>query len=224
MSGKKLRAAYEGLDLDKLYELQEALNLVKTKAFAKFDETLEISIRLNIDPRKAEQAMRGMMNLPKGTGKIVKIAVFARGPKAEEAKAAGADIVGAEDLKEAIMAGNIDFNRCIATPDMMGVVGSLGKILAPRGLMPNPKLGTVTMDISKAIQNAKAGQAEYRNDKSGVVNIGIGKISFSLEDLIENARFVIDTITKARPAGIKGTYMKTIAVSSTMGIGLKVSN
>jgi large subunit ribosomal protein L1 len=220
--GKRLRKISESLDLDKNYGLAEAIATVKSNANAKFDETVEISMNLGIDPRHADQMVRGVVGLPNGTGKTVRVGVFARGPKAEEAQAAGADVVGAEDLMEAVQAGNINFDRCIATPDMMGLVGRLGKILGPRGLMPNPKLGTVTMDVKGAVTAAKAGQVEFRAEKAGIVHAGIGKASFEADKLLENAKAFVDAIQRARPAGSKGTYVKKVAVSSSMGPGIKV--
>ncbi|APT58036.1 50S ribosomal protein L1 [Roseomonas gilardii] len=222
MAGKRLKKLVEGLDLEKSYALEEAIRLAKANATAKFDETVEISMNLGIDPRHADQMVRGVVGLPNGTGKTVRVGVFARGPKAEEAQAAGADVVGAEDLAEQVQAGNINFDRCIATPDMMALVGRLGKILGPRGLMPNPKLGTVTMDVKGAVTAAKAGQVEFRAEKAGIVHAGIGKASFEEGKLLENARAFIDAIQKARPTGAKGTYVKKVALSSSMGPGLKV--
>ncbi|MCQ4161077.1 50S ribosomal protein L1 [Roseomonas sp. GC11] len=220
--GKRLKAIYASVDRDKLYPLVDAIGTVKSNAKAKFDETVEISMNLGIDPRHADQMVRGLVGLPHGTGKTVRVGVFARGPKAEEAKAAGADVVGADDLAALVQEGKIEFDRCIATPDMMGLVGRLGKILGPRGLMPNPKLGTVTMDVKGAIAAAKAGQVEFRAEKAGIVHAGIGKASFSAEQLIENARAFIEAIQRAKPTGAKGTYVKKVAVSSSMGPGLKV--
>ena len=222
MAGKRLKKLVEGLDLEKSYALEEAIRLAKANATAKFDETVEISMNLGIDPRHADQMVRGVVGLPNGTGKTVRVGVFARGPKAEEAQAAGADVVGAEDLAEQVQAGNINFDRCIATPDMMALVGRLGKILGPRGLMPNPKLGTVTMDVKGAVTAAKAGQVEFRAEKAGIVDAGIGKASFEEGKLLENARAFIDAIQKARPTGAKGTYVRKVALSSSMGPGLKV--
>ncbi len=221
-TGKRLSKALEGLDRDKLYSLDEALSLVKARAVAKFDETIEISMNLGVDTRHSDQNVRGVVSLPNGTGKTVRVAVFARDAKAEEAKAAGADVVGAEDLMEQVQAGNMDFDRVIATPDMMGVVGRLGKILGPRGLMPNPKLGTVTPDVTKAVNDAKGGQVQFRAEKAGIVHAGIGKASFSEEKLVENAKVFVEAILKAKPSGAKGAYVKRIAVSSSMGPGLKV--
>ncbi len=210
------------MDADKTYDLAEAIALVKANATAKFDETIEMSMNLGIDPRHADQMVRGLIGLPNGTGKTLRIGVFARGAKAEEAPAAGADVVGADDLAEKIQAGEIDFDRCIATPDMMALVGRLGKILGPRGLMPNPRLGTVTMDVKGAVSAAKAGQVEFRAEKAGIVHAGIGKASFTEEKLLENARALADAIVKAKPTGPKGTYLQKAAVSSTMGPGVRV--
>ncbi|MGL4685340.1 MAG: 50S ribosomal protein L1 [Commensalibacter sp.] len=219
---KRLAAAYATLERNKVYGLEEAINLVRANAKAKFDETIEIAINLGVDPRYADQMVRGLISLPHGTGKTLRVGVFARGEKAEEAKAAGADVVGVEELAEQIQAGQIDFDRCIATPDMMALVGRLGKILGPRGLMPNPKLGTVTMDVKGAVTAAKSGQVEYRAEKGGVVHAGIGKASFDAKNLLENVRAFVDVVQKARPTGVKGTYMKKIYLSSTMGPGLEV--
>ena len=219
---KRMKALAATVEADKLYALDEAIALAKANAKAKFDETIELSMNLGIDPRHADQMVRGVVGLPNGTGKTVRIGVFARGPKAEEAKAAGADVVGADDLAAAVQEGKIDFDRCIATPDMMALVGRLGKVLGPRGLMPNPKLGTVTMDVKGAVAAAKAGQVEFRAEKAGIIHAGIGKASFDAEKLAANARAFIDAIQKARPAGAKGTYVKKVAVASTMGPGVKV--
>jgi large subunit ribosomal protein L1 len=219
---KRLAAAYKAVDTTKNYALPEALSLVKSNARAKFDETVEISLRLGIDPRHADQMVRGLISLPNGTGKTVRIAVFARGAKAEEALAAGADVVGAEDLAEKVQAGEIAFDRCIATPDMMGLVGRLGKILGPRGLMPNPKLGTVTMDVKGAVSAARAGQVEFRAEKAGIVHAGIGKASFEDGKLLENIRAFVDAIQKAKPTGAKGTYLQKASLSSSMGPGVRV--
>jgi large subunit ribosomal protein L1 len=220
--GKRLKAAYKAVDRAKAYALPDAIRLVKQNAKAKFDETIEMSMNLGIDPRHADQMVRGLISLPNGTGKTVRVGVFARGPKAEEAQAAGADVVGAEDLAEKVQAGEINFDRCIATPDMMGIVGRLGKILGPRGLMPNPRLGTVTMDVRAAVQAAKGGQVEYRAEKAGIIHAGIGKASFDEEKLVENARALADAVIKAKPAGAKGTYLKSAALSSSMGPGLRL--
>jgi large subunit ribosomal protein L1 len=222
MMGKRLKAAYAAIDTSKSYPLDAAIRLIKANAKAKFDETVELSLNLGIDPRHADQMVRGLTNLPNGTGKTVRVGVFARGPKADEALAAGADVVGAEDLAEKIQAGTIEFDRCVATPDMMGIVGRLGKILGPRGLMPNPRLGTVTMDVKGAVTAAKGGQVEFRAEKAGIIHAGIGKVSFDEDKLLENARALADAVQKARPTGAKGTYMKAAAVSSTMGPGIRV--
>src|SRR5271167_3809051 len=219
---KRLASAYETFDRTKSFALPAAVALVKQNAKAKFDETVEMSMNLGIDPRHADQMVRGLVNLPHGTGKTVRVGVFARGAKAEEATAAGADVVGAEDLAEKIQAGEINFDRCIATPDMMAIVGRLGKILGPRGLMPNPRLGTVTMDVKGAVTAAKGGQVEFRAEKAGIVHAGIGKVSFDADKLLENAKALADAIVKAKPTGAKGTYMKSAAVSSTMGPGVHV--
>src|SRR5664279_542554 len=212
---KRLASAYAAFDKHKIYPLAEAIRLVKSNARAKFDETVELSMNLGIDPRHADQMVRGLIGLPNGTGKVLRVGVFARGAKAEEALAAGADVVGAEDLAEKIQAGNINFDRCIATPDMMALVGRLGKILGPRGLMPNPRLGTVTMDVKGAIAAAQAGQVEFRAEKAGIVHAGIGKASFPTDKLVENAKAFADAIVKAKPAGAKGTYVQKVALSST---------
>nr|WP_295737285.1 50S ribosomal protein L1 [uncultured Acidocella sp.] len=219
---KRLNAARETVERNKLYALTDAVSLAKKNATAKFDETIEISLNLGIDPRHADQMVRGLISLPNGTGKTLRVGVFARGPKAEEALAAGADVVGADDLAEKVQAGDIQFDRCIATPDMMGVVGKLGKILGPRGLMPNPKLGTVTMDVKGAITAAKSGQVEFRAEKAGIIHAGIGKASFEAEKLVENAKALIDAVQKAKPTGAKGTYLQKVALSSTMGPGVRV--
>jgi large subunit ribosomal protein L1 len=220
--GKRLNAVKDSFDHTKTYALPDAIRLVKQNAKAKFDETVEMSMNLGIDPRHADQMVRGLISLPNGTGKTVRVGVFARGPKAEEALAAGADVVGAEDLAEKIQGGEIAFDRCIATPDMMGVVGRLGKILGPRGLMPNPRLGTVTQDVKGAITAAKGGQVEFRAEKAGIIHAGIGKASFDEDKLLENARALADAIQKAKPAGAKGTYVQKVALSSTMGPGVRV--
>jgi large subunit ribosomal protein L1 len=220
---KRFAKALDGIDSAKSYPLEEAIKLVKARATAKFDETIEVAINLGVDPRHADQMVRGVVSLPNGTGRKLRVAVFAKGPKADEAKAAGADIVGAEDLAEKVQKGEIDFDRCIATPDMMGIVGRLGKVLGPRGLMPNPKVGTVTMDVTSAIKDAKGGAVEYRVEKAGIVQAGVGKASFEETALVENVRTFVDSVAKAKPQGAKGTYMKRISVSSTMGPGVKVA-
>ncbi|WP_026789301.1 50S ribosomal protein L1 [Pleomorphomonas oryzae] len=219
---KRVAASREGIDRKKFYPLTEALGLIKERATAKFDETVEVAINLGVDPRHADQMVRGVVQLPHGTGKTVRVAVFARGLKADEATAAGADIVGAEDLVETIQKGEINFDRCIATPDMMPLVGRLGKVLGPRGLMPNPKVGTVTQDVAAAVKATKGGAVEFRVEKAGIVHAGIGKASFSAEALLENIRAIVDAVQKARPAGAKGTYLQRLSVSSTMGPGVKV--
>jgi large subunit ribosomal protein L1 len=220
--GKRLREAYKHIDRTRAYKLDEAVAVLKASAKAKFDETVEMAMNLGIDPRHADQMVRGLIGLPHGTGKTLRVGVFARGPKAEEAIAAGADVVGAEDLAEKVQAGEINFDRCIAAPDMMGLVGRLGKILGPRGLMPNPRLGTVTMDLKGAISAAKAGQVEFRAEKAGIVHAGIGKASFPAEKLVENAKAFADAIIKAKPAGAKGTYVEKASLSTTMGPGVRV--
>ena len=220
--GKRLKTAREGVDREKMYPLAEAIKMVKSRAKAKFDETIEIAINLGVDPRHADQMVRGVVTLPNGTGRTLRVGVFARGAKAEEAKAAGADVVGAEDLVEKVQGGAIDFDRCIATPDMMPLVGRLGKVLGPRGMMPNPKIGTVTMDVKTAVQGAKGGSVEFRVEKAGIVQAGVGKASFSEEKLVQNVKALADAVSKAKPAGAKGTYIQRVAVSSTMGPGVKV--
>jgi len=220
--GKRIRAAREGIDATKLYPVQDAVKLIKERAKAKFDETIEISMNLGVDPRHADQMVRGVCNLPTGSGRTVRVAVFARGAKADEARAAGADIVGAEDLFEVVNGGTIEFDRCIATPDMMPLVGRLGKVLGPRGLMPNPKVGTVTMDVRGAVEAAKGGAVEFRVEKAGIVHAGIGKASFDETKLVENIKAFADAVARAKPAGAKGTYIQRVAVSSTMGPGVKV--
>ncbi len=219
---KRLKKASDTVDRTKAYSLPEAIKLVKQTATAKFDETVEMSMNLGIDPRHADQMVRGLTSLPNGTGKTVRVGVFARGPKAEEAQAAGADVVGAEDLAEKVQAGEINFDRCIATPDMMGVVGRLGKILGPRGLMPNPRLGTVTMDVKAAVTAAKGGQVEFRAEKAGLVQAGVGKASFTEAAILENVKAFVGAISRAKPTGIKGTFIKKVSLSSTMGPGLKL--
>jgi large subunit ribosomal protein L1 len=222
-SGKRLKKAYEGIDPDAPpIVVDDAVKLVKSRASAKFDETVEIAMNLNIDPRKQDQNLRGTLMLPHGTGKSIRVGVFARGDKAKEAEAAGADVVGAEDLAEKIQAGQIDFDRAVATPDMMALVGRLGKILGPRGLMPNPRLGTVTQNIAEAVQAAKGGQVEFRADKAGIVHAGVGKVSFTDDALVDNVRAFVGAITRAKPTGVKGTYIKKVNLSSTMGPGVKI--
>ncbi len=222
MAGKRMQAANETVDKNKLYALDEAVKLVKANATAKFDETVEIAINLGVDPRHADQMVRGVIELPNGTGRAQRVAVFARDEKADEAKAAGADIVGAEDLMESVQGGTIDFDRCIATPDMMPLVGRLGKVLGPRNLMPNPKVGTVTADVAEAVRAAKGGAVEFRVEKEGILQAGVGKASFSEEQLAGNIRALVGAVQKARPSGAKGTYMRRLAVSSTMGPGVKL--
>jgi large subunit ribosomal protein L1 len=219
---KKAKALAGAVDREKLYSVEEAIALVKANATAKFDETIEVAMNLGVDPRHADQMVRGVVNLPKGTGKTMRVAVFAKGAKADEAKAAGADVVGAEDLMEEMQAGKLDYDRVIATPDMMGVVGRLGKVLGPKGLMPNPKLGTVTMDVAKAVEDAKGGQVQFRVEKAGIIHSGIGKASFTAEDLKANFEAFVDAIVKAKPSGAKGKYVRKIALSSTMGPGVKI--
>ncbi len=222
-TGKRLTKAYTGIDRNKSYDIKDAVRLIKGSANAKFDETIEMAINLGVDPKQSDQNVRGVVTLPHGTGKSLRVAVFAKGAKADEAKAAGAELVGGDDLAEAINKGEMNFDRCIATPDMMGVVGKLGKVLGPRGLMPNPKLGTVTMDVTGAVKAAKAGQLEFRVEKAGIVHAGIGKASFSEDALVANAAAFIDAIAKAKPSGAKGTYMKKVSLSSTMGPGVKIN-
>jgi large subunit ribosomal protein L1 len=219
---KKQKAQGPSVDREKFYGVDEAISLVKQNATAKFDETVELALNLGVDPRHADQMVRGVVNLPKGTGKAVRVAVFAKGAKADEAKAAGADVVGAEDLMETVQGGQIDFDRVIATPDMMGVVGRLGKVLGPKGLMPNPKLGTVTMDVAKAVTDAKGGQVEFRVEKAGIVHAGIGKASFTQADLTENFHAFMDAIVRNKPTGAKGKFIQKVSVTSTMGPGVKV--
>ncbi|MBR1778532.1 MAG: 50S ribosomal protein L1 [Alphaproteobacteria bacterium] len=221
--GKRLTGAYKSVDALKAYDLDEAIAVLKAAPKAKFDETVEIVMGLNVDPRQADQMIRGVIGLPNGTGKTVRVAVFAKGAKAEEAKKAGADVVGAEDLMETVLAGKIEFERCIATPDMMGVVGRLGKVLGPRGLMPNPKLGTVTMDVAGAVKAVKAGQVEYRVEAAGQIHAGVGKISFTEAQIKENILTFAQAVLKAKPASVKGTYLKRVALSTTQGVGVKVS-
>ncbi len=224
MSGKRLVNAYKNLDKNQAYSLKDAISIVKENATAKFDETIDLAINLGVDPKHADQMIRGVCQLPHGNGKTVRVAVFARDAKADEAKAAGADIVGAENLVDSILAGKIDFDRCIATPDMMGLAGRVARVLGPKGLMPNPKLGTVTADVATAVKNAKAGEVQYRVEKNGIVHAGVAKASFSNEQIYDNAKLFIETIMKAKPATVKGTYMKKISISSTMGVGVKVDS
>ena len=221
-TGKRIRNAREGVERTKLYPLGEAVKLVKERAKAKFDETVEIAMNLGVDPRHADQMVRGVVSLPNGTGRTLRVGVFARGAKADEAKAAGADVVGAEDLVEKVQNGTIDFDRCIATPDMMPLVGRLGKVLGPRGLMPNPKVGTVTMDVTTAVKDAKGGAVEFRVEKAGIVQAGVGKASFGEPQLVENIKAFADAVQKARPTGAKGTFIQRVAVSSSMGPGVRV--
>ena len=221
-NGKRLRQSYSGIDRTAFYKLDEAVKIIKSAATAKFDETVEISMNLGIDPRHADQNVRGVVQLPNGTGKTLRVAVFARGDKAKAAQAAGADIVGAEDLAEKVQGGAIEFDRCIATPDMMALVGRLGKVLGPRGLMPNPKLGTVTNDVADAVKAAKGGQVEFRAEKAGIVHAGVGKASFTEPALVENIKAFVGAINRAKPSGAKGTYIRKVSLSSTMGPGLKL--
>ena len=220
--GKRLRKAYDGIDRTKFYKIPDAVKIIKDSAKVKFDETVEVAMNLAVDPRHADQMVRGVIALPNGTGKQLRVAVFAKGEKAEQAKAAGADIVGAEDLAEQIQKGEINFDRCVATPDMMGLVGRLGKVLGPRGLMPNPKMGTVTPNVAEAIKAVKGGQVEFRAEKAGIVHAGVGKTSFSQAALEQNIRAFIDAVTKSKPSGVKGTFITKISVSSTMGPGMKL--
>jgi large subunit ribosomal protein L1 len=220
--GKRMAGAREGLDRSAAYPLEQAVKVIKSKAKAKFDETVEIAMNLGVDPKHADQMVRGVCTLPHGSGRVQRVAVFARGPKADEARAAGADVVGAEDLVEQVSKGTINFDRCIATPDMMGLVGRLGKVLGPRGLMPNPRVGTVTMDVTNAVKGAKGGAVEFRVEKAGIVQAGVGKASFADTALVENIRAFVDAVVKARPAGAKGTFVKKISLTSTQGPGVKV--
>src|SRR6201993_3236656 len=220
--GKRTTQAREGVDREKLYPLDQAVQMVKERAKAKFDETIEIAMNLGVDPRHADQMVRGVVALPNGTGRTQRVAVFARGAKADEARAAGADVVGAEDLVEQVSGGNIDFDRCIATPDLMPLVGRLGKVLGPRGMMPNPKVGTVTMDVTNAVKGAKGGSVEFRVEKAGIVQAGVGKASFAADKLVANIKAFADAVQKAKPAGAKGAYVNRVAVSSSMGPGVKV--
>jgi large subunit ribosomal protein L1 len=219
---KRIAKATEGLSREKFYGLGEAVKLVKARATAKFDETIEVAMNLGVDPRHADQMVRGVCNLPNGSGRKVRVAVFAKGAKAEEAKKAGADVVGAEDLVDTVSKGTIDFDRCIATPDMMGQVGKLGKVLGPRGLMPNPKVGTVTMDVTAAVKAAKGGAVEFRVEKAGIIQAGVGKASFTEEQILGNIKAFVDAVIKAKPQGAKGTFVKKVSISSTMGPGLKL--
>jgi large subunit ribosomal protein L1 len=220
--GKRTQKTREGVDRMKLYSIDEAIKMVKERATAKFDETIEVAMNLGVDPRHSDQMVRGVVNLPNGSGRSVRVGVFARGAKADEARAAGADVVGAEDLVEKVQGGNIDFDRCIATPDLMPLVGRLGKVLGPRGMMPNPKVGTVTMDVATAVRGAKGGSVEFRVEKAGIVQAGIGKASFSADKLVQNIKAFADAVQKSKPPGAKGTYIERVAVSSTMGPGVKV--
>jgi large subunit ribosomal protein L1 len=222
MAGKRINKAREGVDRDKFYAIEEAVKLVKERAKAKFDETIEVAMNLGVDPRHADQMVRGVVNLPNGSGRTMRVGVFARGAKAEEAKAAGADVVGAEDLVEKVNGGTIDFDRCIATPDMMPLVGRLGKVLGPRGMMPNPKVGTVTMDITNAVKGAKGGSVEFRVEKAGIVQAGVGKASFTEQALVQNIKAFAEAVNRSKPAGAKGHFVEKISVSSTMGPGLKI--
>ena len=222
MSGKRITKAREGVERTKLYPVDQAIKLVRERASAKFDETVEIALNLGVDPKHADQMVRGVVNLPNGTGRTLRVAVFARGAKADEAKAAGADLVGAEELVTAVQGGTIDFDRCIATPDMMPLVGRLGKVLGPRGLMPNPKVGTVTMDVAAAVAASKGGAVEFRVEKAGIIQGSVGKASFGEDKLAENIVAFVDAVVKAKPAGAKGTYLQRVALSSTMGPGVKV--
>ena len=219
---KRTAKAREGIDRDKSYDLAEAVKLIKDRATAKFDETVEVAMNLGVDPRHADQMVRGVVNLPNGTGRTVRVAVFAKGAKAEEATKAGADIVGAEDLVETVQKGEIDFDRCIATPDLLPLVGRLGKVLGPRGMMPNPKVGTVTMDIAAAVKASKGGAVEFRVEKAGIVQGGVGKVSFDADKIVENIRAFADAVIKAKPTGAKGNYVKKVSITSTMGPGLKI--
>ncbi len=222
MNGKRIVNAYKTIDTAKTYSLKEAVKVVKENATAKFDETIDIAVNLGVDPKYADQMVRGVCSLPHGNGKTVRVAVLAQGEKADEAKAAGADVVGAENLIDSILSGKIDFDRCIATPDMMGMAGKVARVLGPKGLMPNPKLGTVTTDVANAVKKAKAGEVQYRVEKNGIVHAGVAKASFSEDKIYDNAKAFMDAIIKAKPAGAKGTYVKKISLSSTMGVGIKV--
>jgi large subunit ribosomal protein L1 len=220
--GKRLKAVREGVNREKFYPLAEAVKVVKQRAKAKFDETVEVAMNLGVDPKHADQMVRGVCNLPNGSGRTLRVAVFARGPKAEEATAAGADVVGSDDLVQQVQGGTINFDRCIATPDMMGLVGRLGKVLGPRGLMPNPRVGTVTMDVTAAVKAAKGGAVEFRVEKAGIVQAGVGKASFTEQQLVENVRAFVDAVIKAKPPGAKGNYLNKVSLSSTQGVGVKI--
>ncbi|MEZ5781756.1 MAG: 50S ribosomal protein L1 [Rhizobiaceae bacterium] len=220
--GKRVAKSREGIDSNQSYSLEDAVKLLKDRSSAKFDETFEVAMNLGVDPRHADQMVRGVVNLPNGTGRTVRVAVFAKGAKADEAKAAGADIVGAEDLVATVQGGAIDFDRCIATPDMMALVGRLGKVLGPRGMMPNPKVGTVTMDVAAAVKASKGGAVEFRVEKAGIIHAGVGKVSFDANAIAENVRAFADAVTKAKPTGAKGNYVKKVSLSTTMGPGLKL--
>ncbi len=220
---KRFKKAIEGVDANKAYAVEDAVKLIKSRATAKFDETIELSINLGVDPRHADQMVRGVVSLPGGTGRKLRVAVFAKGAKADEARKAGADIVGAEDLAEQVNKGEINFDRCIATPDMMGIVGRLGKVLGPRNLMPNPRVGTVTMDVTQAIKDAKGGAVEFRVEKAGIVQAGVGKASFTEDAIVQNVKAFVDSVMKARPTGAKGVYMKKVSIASTMGPGVKIA-
>ncbi|MEM7302247.1 MAG: 50S ribosomal protein L1 [Pseudomonadota bacterium] len=220
--GKRTKASREGIDRNKLYDLTEAVELIKSRAGAKFDETVEVAMNLGVDPRHADQMVRGVVQLPNGSGRSVRVAVFAKDAKADEAREAGADIVGAEDLLETVQGGTVDFDRCIATPDMMPLVGRLGKVLGPRGLMPNPKVGTVTPDVAGAVKAAKGGAVEFRVEKAGIIHAGVGKVSFDAKAIEENVRALADAVQKAKPSGAKGTFVQRVAITSTMGPGVKV--
>jgi len=222
--GKRLKGLRDGVDREKLYPIDEAVKVVKSRAKAKFDETVEVAMNLGVDPKHADQMVRGVCILPNGSGRTLRVGVFAKGDKAEEAKAAGADVVGAEDLVEQVSKGSINFDRCIATPDMMGLVGRLGKILGPRGLMPNPRVGTVTMDVANAIKGAKGGAVEFRAEKAGIVQAGVGKASFSEQQLVENIKAFVDAVVKAKPSGAKGNYVNKVSLSSSQGVGVKVDS
>jgi large subunit ribosomal protein L1 len=222
--GKRMVTATKGIDRDKAYSIEEAVKLIKGRAKAKFDETIEVAMNLGVDPKHADQLVRGVCNLPNGSGRTARVAVFARGAKADEAKAAGADVVGAEDLVDQVSKGTINFDRCIATPDMMGLVGRLGKVLGPRGLMPNPRVGTVTMDVTNAVKGAKGGSVEFRVEKAGIIHAGVGKASFTENALAENIKAFVDAVVKAKPPGAKGTYVKKVSISSTMGPGVKIDS